>query len=144
MGGQGLHAAFMNDRRVRSIVSGVMHILDGNQKRSAHLSVACVGAIATFALWWGHLTHPAVFDDIFVRGRVSPLWLLILLAPPFIATFGFANALLSKPTPEARDGGPMTGYIRQQESEKKWKIAVASGIAPAVNLLLMFITSMPA
>jgi hypothetical protein len=35
----------------------------------------------------------------------------------------------------------MTGYLRQQESEKKWKIMVASGVVAAANLLLMFVTS---
>ncbi len=134
----------MNNGKVRAIVSDVLHALESNAHGKSQFLVACVGAVATLVLWWVHLSHPPVFGDAFLRGRISPMWLLIALAPPFIMTFGLANMLLLKPPSDTPTTGPMSGYLYQQESDKKWKIAVTSGIASAANLLLMFVTAGPA
>jgi hypothetical protein len=72
------------------------------------------------------------------------MWLVLALAPPFIMTFGICNILFFKPATPSQDSGPMSGYLYQQESEKKWKIMVVSGIAAAANYLFMLLTTRPA
>src|ERR1051326_6606244 len=99
-----------------------MHAVEGNSGRKVYVLTALIGGLATIVLWWVHFTHPAIFGDAFRRGRVSPTSLLFVLAPPFILTFGLANSLLFKAESNASVMGPMWGYLRNQESERKWKI----------------------
>ncbi len=136
----------MDPERVRSIIANVMSVLDGSNERGTDLLFGCGGAAGTILLWWGHLTHPAVFDALFLQGRLRllPLELLIVLGLPFVMTFSLANALFfKKPAEKALDkpNGLMSAYFQQQESQRKWWIGVISGVASAINFLLMFIVS---
>src|SRR4030095_15914394 len=126
----------MRIRNIDTIISDIAHILDSNAKRKQHLLVASAGAGGTFLLWGAPLTHSDIFDHAVLRVRVSAMWLVLALAPPFIMTFGICNILFFKPATPSQDSGPMSGYLYQQESEKKWKIMVVSGIAAAAHFLV--------
>jgi hypothetical protein len=132
----------MERRNVLSKFSDVVHAVESNKRRRNHFLVACAGAVSTLVLWWAHLSRPAIFGDAFLHGRVSPMWLAIFLAPPFMMTFGLAS-VFSKPPSNGQDTGPMSGYLSQQESNKQWKIRVGSCIAAVANLLLMFVSARP-
>ena len=85
--------------------------------------------------------HPAIFVNAFLKGGVSEMLLLVVLAPPFIMVLGFCNVVFSRRAARLRASGPMSSFAYLQESEKKWKIMLASGIGAATNFLLMFITA---
>ena len=132
----------MEPRKGLSTFSNVMHVLENNKGTRYHSVVACAGAAGTFVLWWVHLSRPYIFDDAFLDGRISPVWLAVFLAPPFAMVFGLASRL-SKPSPGGPTVGPMSGYVHQQELNKQWKIRVGSCIAAVANLLLMFVAGRP-
>ena len=102
--------------------------------------MASVGAVATFVLWSFHLTYPSVFADAFLRGRISVIWLALVLAPPYVMAFGLCNLVFVKSVPQSQASGPMSSYFYQQVSERKWKITVATGIAAVASFLLMLAT----
>jgi hypothetical protein len=56
-------------------------------------------------------------------------------------TFGAGNLFFSKTTTSAATTGPMSGYLYQQEANRKWRIRVASAIGAVANFLLMAATS---
>ena len=131
----------MEKRKLATTISDVLHILENKNQRKQHLVVALFGAVATFLLWWFHITHPAKFADAFLRGRVSVMWLALVLAPPFIMVFGFSNVVFFKPSSQPQVTGPMSGYLDQQESARKWKITVSAGVAAAANFIFMLVTA---
>lgn len=130
----------MDRRKGLSTFSDVVHALESNRRTRNHVLFACTGAVGTFVLWWIHLSHPSIFDDAFRHGRVSPMWLAVFMAPPFMMTFGLSS-MLSKPPSDGQATGPMSGYLYQQQSNEQWKIRVGSCIAAVANFLLMFVTA---
>ena len=111
-----------------------------NAQRKWHLLVALHGTVGTLLVWWVHLTHPGTFPDPFLADRVNTARLIFVLGPPFLSVFCLGNIVLRQ-TSRIEKSGPMTGYLHQQESDRKWKITVAAGFAAAVNLLLMMVTT---
>ena len=89
-----------------------------------------LGTISTMAMWSVRLslfTLPPVPMHINV---------LALLAPPYLMVFGFGNALARHdPNPPAT--GPMSIYLQNEESARKWRVRIAAGLAATLNLLLM-------
>lgn len=123
------------------MVSEVFQLLERSTQRRHHLFVALAGAVATLLMWWLNLTHPAMSANAFLRGGVSKGWLVIVLAPPFLMVFGLANVVFFKAPTDSKISEPMSGYLRAQASETKWKIVVGSGIASVVNFFLMLFTA---
>jgi len=92
--------------------------------------VGVLGTIGTMAMWSVRLslfTLPPVPMHINV---------LALLAPPYLMVFGFGNALARHdPNPPAT--GPMSIYLQNEESARKWRVRIAAGLVATLNLLLM-------
>lgn len=89
-----------------------------------------LGTIGTMAMWsmrLSHFTLPPVHIHINV---------LVLLAPPYLVVFGFANALVRR-GPEPPATGPMSMYLQNEESARKWRVRIAAGLVATFNLLLM-------
>jgi hypothetical protein len=117
-------------------VAEIANLLQTNDRKQ-HLLMLTVGALATGVLWWIYFTRPDVFTG-FSEGRVNVGWLLIVAVPPFVMVFGFGSLICSKPR-QGKVSGPMKGYLDQQESDRKWKVMIAAGVAAAANLLLMLV-----
>jgi hypothetical protein len=83
---------------------------------------------ATVILWWFHLRNPELFANAFLHGKMSFVSLAFVFAPPVVLVLGFASAIFFRPDAGAHIREPMTGYLHQQESERNWKIMVASGV----------------
>jgi len=92
--------------------------------------VGALGTIGTMAMWTGRLS---VFTLPPVRIHIS---VLVLLAPPYLMAFGFGNALARR-DPEPPATGPMSIYLQNEESARKWRVRIAAGLVATFNLLLL-------
>ena len=118
----------------------LLQLLEENGGRKVHLVLAGISIVLTSLMWWIHLTHPGMFPDPFLRGSVNRARLIVAIAPPFLFVFCLANAFSMRSEVD-KPSGPMSGYLQQQESDRRWKISVAAGIAAAANLLFLMATS---
>src|SRR5206468_5577752 len=107
--------------------------LESSNNTKARVLTATVGALITAGLWFVHLSDPSL-----VVALVPYSWLLFFAAP-FVTAMSIGYLLF----PEVTEGshhetGPMSGYIRQVEADRRWKISVMAVAVGAVNLLFMF------
>jgi hypothetical protein len=117
-------------------------------QRERQWTLALLGALGTVAMWWAHLSRLRIPDFKLPFGATfkAEIPVLLFLVPPYLMVFGLAHALGSRDSEAAesqRVSGPLSGYLQQEESARKWKIRLWAGGVAVGNLLMMIFTSGP-
>ena len=133
----------MKNHKISTMVSNVFLVMESHDDRGHHIIISLVGAIATSILWWVHLKHHELFASRFIHGDFNKLWIVIVMAPPFVLTYGLGKLIFTGKANKPGDSGPMSGYLSSVESETKWKVIVGAGIVAFINWLLMLIATGP-
>jgi hypothetical protein len=132
--------------RLSRLVDGI-----GDSPFSAPLVIICL--LATVGLWLVVLVFPSTVAWLLDRLLTSSdtdgssqrggAWLLIMGLPfilPFIAVYTIARSRHADIEDESRiETGMMAGYAYRQRAEKRWQIWLLSGMAGALNCLLLLL-----
>jgi K+-transporting ATPase A subunit len=117
--------------------------LESPSHKRTRIYAAVIGAAVTLIMWIVHLRDPELLASLFESKGLAKLSLALLLAPPFVVAFTAGSFIYPQPIePETKDEiGPMSTYLYQERSSRRWKLLIVAGIIAAVNFVLMLITS---
>jgi hypothetical protein len=131
--------------RVSRLVDGL-----GDSPFSTPLVIVCL--LATFGLWIFVLGFPSTVawvlnlitsSDANGTSQRGAAWFLIMGLPfilPFVAVYSIARSRHPDIEDESRiETGMMAGYAYRQRTDKRWQIWLLSGMAGALNCLLLLL-----
>ena len=127
------------NKYLASLVTASADALDANDQKKARLLTATVGVLATIFMWSVSRSYPWILGD--PHGIVSTLVIVLILAAPFATVVSVAYLAFPDIRPGEEAYGPMSGYLRKQRDDKRWKIMVIAGMISAANLFCMMIAS---
>ena len=120
------------------------------ERRKWLLPAVIFGLIGTAIVWIIALVFPHAMATIYSYGfnsdlpsRYSRLLTVLLMsipfAPPFLSAYALGNLFFPTSTKPEIAVGVMSTFEYRQESNKKWLIFIAAGLAGALNCLLLLI-----
>ena len=104
---------------------------------------AVCGVGVTICIWVVHLLRPDIFTYFLEQDGWLKLFLGFALAPPFVVAFTIGSFIYPQPA-EPKDSsafGPMSAYMYQERSSRRWKLLMAAGLFAGLNLVLMLVAS---
>jgi hypothetical protein len=112
----------------------LIEALQSSQSTTLRVSTALAGTLVTVGMWLVHLRYPYLLFGLGFFGAV-------VIVPPFFTVMSLGYLFFPDITVASDDEpGPMDGYMRQVQGDRRWKITVFAAAAGAANLLFMWST----
>jgi len=131
------------EKRANSWALSLVDTLESPANPNVRLGAAAGAAVVTALMWIVHLTYLDIFAVFMELDSWAKLCLGFALAPPFVLAFAVGSFLYRAPVESVKTNevGPMSTYFYQDRANKRRKLLIGAAIFAALNLVLMFITS---
>jgi len=119
----------------------LLQSLENKRFGKAHVVTALLGTIATVGMWMTHARYPKLFGYILMeKGELGAILLFVGLVPPFLAAYSIGQLFWPTGAGGKASGAPMSAYLEQEQSRRRWRLLAASAMIGAANFLCLLMT----
>jgi hypothetical protein len=118
-----------------------VEIIEAKNQQPLRILLGGMGLLTTIATWLFHLhILPWLFTQ---HGPLEDIVFILVLAAPFLTVLSIEYSLWPAAfEPDARDSGPMSGYLQLQRYDNRRKFFLTAAMLSALNLAcLMYFSS---